>query len=158
MASPRYYFSDKLAARRSRRVKLLLALVFILAVSAGSAWSHESFGDADAMPASYSPPLSETDSCLPLLKSVRHVSPDTVTDKTQRSAGKMAALGFIFGVRFALGPVEVPGHSQGSARVVADIRTPSGDRDGRNALATLAYRHCRKGEALSALASVRPGL
>jgi hypothetical protein len=153
----RYYFSNKLAARKSRNRLLFAAAFLVLAFSAGSAWSHESSssGKISAGAASVSSlpqvSLSVTDKCLPLLKSVRPpISPDNVTDKTQRPAGKLAALGLVFGIRFALGPVEAPQNAKRSAHTPAlvDFRQPSGDINGRNALATAAYRHCRKTEAL----------
>ncbi len=105
--------------------------------------------------------MSVTDSCLPLLKSIRHIAPDTVTDVTQRPAGKKAAvLGLVLGVRFALGPVQTPQHLERSAKTPAlvDFRQPNGDIDGRNALTTAAYRDCRKREAISVMVSSRPEL
>ena len=145
MARQRYYFSDKLA-RRQRNLRICLAVLLILAVSAGSAWSHES----GAAPV-FSSPLSMADKCLPLLKSVRPIAPDTAMDNTQRPAGPAAVLGLAFGVRYALGPREAPQHAPRSVpiRTLVDFRQPPGDIDGRNALATAAYRFCRKREALS---------
>jgi hypothetical protein len=158
--SRRYYFSDKLAARRSRNrnFKLCVVLVLIIAVSAGSAWSQEPASSsgvfASATPASLSPPLSMTDKCLPLLKSIRHIAPDTVTDKTQRPAGnKAAVLGLALGIRYALGPIETPKRAPRSTKTstLVDFRQSQGDIDGRNALTTVAYRDCRKREALAVL-------
>lgn len=100
MARQRYYFSDRLA-RKQRNTKICLAALLFLAVSAGTAWSHENVATA---PASMSLPLSVTDTCLPLFSSVH--APQAVTDKTQRPAGITAALDLAHGVRLALGPQE----------------------------------------------------
>jgi hypothetical protein len=157
MARQRYYFSDRLA-RKQRNTKIFLATFVVLAVSAGTAWSHESHSSNElggqAAPASLSLPISVTDSCLPLLKSIRHIAPDNVTDVTQRPAGKKAAaLGLALGYRFALGPVQTQQRLQYStkAKALVDFRQPEGNVNGRNAHATAVYRDCRKREALSTL-------
>jgi hypothetical protein len=91
MARQRYYFSDKLAARKARRVKICVLALLLIAASATSAWSHEN-RSSDGLPAqagvaSSSLPSSVTDSCLPLLKSIRHITPENVSDETRRPAG-----------------------------------------------------------------------
>ncbi|MCE7886496.1 MAG: hypothetical protein DYH13_03210 [Alphaproteobacteria bacterium PRO2] len=104
MARQRYYFSDRLA-RKQRNTKICLAALLFIAVSAGTAWSRENVA---AAPASMSLPLSVTDTCLPP-PSICH-APQTVTDKTQRPAGTLAALDPDFGVRLALDSLGSPQH------------------------------------------------
>src|SRR5687768_6059378 len=53
------------------------------------------------------PVPANEDSCSPLLKSVRNFTPpSSATDRDRRSAGQAAAIGLVFGLRFALGPKE----------------------------------------------------
>lgn len=85
MARTRYYFSDRLAKRRSRRIKFSCAFIAVLAVSIGMGLSHKSCAGEISM-VSLSSPSSVTDSCLPLLKSIRH-KPEIVADGNQRPAG-----------------------------------------------------------------------
>lgn len=145
----------------------LAALVIILSISAGSAWSFESHDLTTGAPASLnvddgamplvttSPSPTVADSCLPLLKSIRHISPNSATDWNQRSAGKAAALGLVFGVRFALGPVEKP-NSTNRTKARFDVWQPEGSYAGnRHALAVSAYRQCQKEKALNALGDFR---
>jgi hypothetical protein len=104
-----------------------------------------------AQKSSPSPSPSMADSCLPLLKSI-HKTPSAM-DRTQRSAGTMAALGLILGVRYALSPPQIsdettadassqtPAHS-GRQSDVASLY------EDRSALSVFAYRQCRKQQAL----------
>jgi hypothetical protein len=96
-----------------------------------------------------------TDSCLPLLTPLRHTSPNTVTDWNQRPAGKAAAFGIIFGVRFALGPKE--NAKSRSAAVKPELRFLGSDAatSDRSALTVSAYRQCRKQQALQELNEFR---
>jgi hypothetical protein len=105
MARQRYYFSDRLA-RKQRNTKFCLAALLFLAVSAGTAWSRDNAAIASA---SMSLPLSVTDTCLPP-PSICH-APQTVTDKTQRPAGTLAALDPDLRVRLALVSLESPQHT-----------------------------------------------
>lgn len=138
-----------------------VALALMLFVSAGSAWSLDRLDSAtgfdvsgDAPGTSQLPSPSMDDSCLPLLKSVHHTSPQSAMDRTQRTAGTAAALGVVFGVRFALGPKETAKSGRNNARLTIWQPT-SGLAGDRHALAVADYRECRKEQALKALSDFR---
>jgi len=136
-------------------------IIAVLAISAGSALAFEAADPATVMEKPGDLPLvseklppSMADSCLPLLKSVRHTSPVSAMDRTQRSAGKAAALGVVFGVRFALGPKEIATSNRNKGRF--DIwQTSGGSAGDRHALAVADYRACQKEKALEALSGFR---
>lgn len=71
-------------------------------------------------------------------------------DRDRRSAGSAAAVGLVFGLRFALGPVEnrKPGGSRNAPRL--DIWQPGVQADPQ-ALAIADYRRCKNDEALKML-------
>ena len=136
----------------------LSAMVIILAFCAGNAWSFEritggEIGDhaktapvVDHNDFSTSSPSAPNDACLPLLKSIRHSSAGSAMDRNQRSAGKAAALGLVFGIRFALKPSAKMQPSKPSL----DIWSPAGGIQGnRSALAIADYRRCQKNKALN---------
>lgn len=103
---------------------------------------------------SYSDPLppAATDTCLPLLKTIRRINPDTVAVRAQRPAGNTAALGFVLGVRFALGPVEHARSSRSRSPASFNVWQPLDVTAGDHAaLAVSAYRQCQKDRALAAL-------
>lgn len=158
----------------------MLAAVIIVSFSSSSAWSFEAYHghlndrivdtpSATVTHASYHSSKLKTssiladshtqgaaDTCLPLLTSIRHTSPQNAMDRSQRSAGKAAAVGLIFGVRFALTPPEMAQKTKkakASLNVwqpepVAQDRSNTGNR---SALAVAAYRQCQKQQALQAL-------
>jgi hypothetical protein len=166
----------------------LLMTLFILSFTE-QAWSFETYhaglndrvsSNAVTTPASYHPTkrsrssgqqnsiladslkTGAADTCLPLLSSLRHAPLHNAVDRNQHSAGKKAAaLGLIFGVRFALSPLSTTAsHAEGSnARF--DVWRPdssavgSAQTDNRSALAITAYRQCQKQQALQALNSFR---
>jgi hypothetical protein len=105
------------------------------------------YGQSSKDSADISSSPTVTDTCLPLLKAIRQ-SPNTVTDWNQRPAGKAAAFGLVFGVRFALGPVESAKDRspKPEIRFIGGNDSYTGDR---SALAVTAYRHCRKEQALN---------
>ena len=91
----------------------------------------------------------QVDSCLPLLSSSHPLH----VDRTQRSAGKAAALGLVFGVRFALSPPKTSRSRDVTPTARVGVWQPdSGDR---SALAVSAYRECQKQQALQALNGFR---
>lgn len=151
-----------LAGKPSRKItNLLAALVVISIVSAGPAFAFEAAEPASVienpgvnLPDSNIPPPSMVDSCLPLLKSIRHTSPTSAMDRTQRSAGAAAALGVVIGLRFALGPKEQAGANRRKARLTIWEHTSAMAGD-RNALAIADYRACQKDKALNALSGFR---
>lgn len=100
------------------------------------------------------PHKAQVDPCLSFLNA-RH-SPDAKTSKytqmsnNQRHAGKQAvpvALGFVLGVRIALGPREVVSEAE-RVELVSEVRN---QRIGRNsrALAIAAYRGCKNDQTLN---------
>lgn len=100
------------------------------------------------------PVPANDDSCLPLLKSVRNFTPPpSATDRDRRSAGQAAAIGLVFGVRFALGPKETArSRRQGGVRF--DVWQPRDDNS-IQAMAVADYRRCKNDQALKALSDWR---
>lgn len=99
-----------------------------------------------------SPPLAQADPCLPLLHA-RRLSPGaSAVSQTRRPAGKTAvpvALGFVLGVRIALGPKEVVKPSK-RVQIGPELRTGH-NSSGNHALAIAAYRGCKNKHALGLL-------
>lgn len=140
-----------------RAVRYATSLVLVLMISAGSAWSLDRVDTAssyEASDASQSPSPAMADSCLPLLN-IRHTPPVSAMDRTQRSAGTAAALGVVFGVRFALGPKETAKTGRkDNARL--SVWQPANSTGGdRHALAIADYRDCQREQALKALSDFR---
>ncbi len=147
----------------------LTVLVIILSVSSGFAWSFDTYQGTieDAVSGTLntgeisltakSPSPSVADTCLPLLNSIRHISPNSAMDRNQRSAGKAATLGLVFGVRFALAPVHKTGsNTSNKAKARFDVWQPKGAYAGnQQALAVSAYSQCQKEQALQALSDFR---
>lgn len=148
----------------SRITAILCVFVFVLAVTAGQAWSFESeylnlpnasqvSGGVSITSSGQHLSSSMGDSCLLLLKSV-HSSPTTSSmDRNQRAAGQAAALGLVLGVRFALTPPKQPGRSAGDIARFDGVQI--GLPKSRNALAIAEYRSCQKHKALKALSTFR---
>ena len=157
----------KMRDRAAKHLKVCaVASVLIITISTGTSWAFTTYDGYDDVPPlkvksvaleprlQYKPSSTVTDSCLPLLKSIQKTSSQSVTDRNQRSAGKAAALGLIFGVRYALAPV--------SAQKVDSSESSQGDFDAwyddgssvvddSNAVyAVKAYRSCQKKQALNA--------
>ena len=160
----------KLRSRAAKGFKTCAAAAsLIILISTGTSFAFTTYdGYQDVPPLKvksvelspalqYEPSSAVTDSCLPLLKTIRKTSSQSVTDRNQRSAGKVAALGLIFGVRYALTP---PG-SASAIKAKASENQGSFDvwhkdgsslsEDNRSAQAVRAYRTCQKKQALSAL-------
>lgn len=144
------------------------ALTMVLAVSAGTAWSFDTYDsvyghaatqveDSGSVPfVSTVPSPSVADSCLPLLKSIHSTNSVSAMDRNQRSAGKAAALGLVLGVRFALTPPTTAKARSVKGKARLDIWQSEGSFAGnRNALAVSAYRQCQKEQALQALNNFR---
>ncbi len=146
---------------------MMALLILGICVAAGPAWSFETYYGhmSDVQPlsqnsesvATHSRDYTErkkaspvqVDTCLPLLSS----SHPQFSDRTQRDAGKAAALGLIFGVRFALTPPKKSKASETKATI--GFWHPQPVTSGRSALAVTAYRECQKQEALQALNEFR---
>ncbi len=142
-------------ASSSFKISLSLSiLVIMLALCAGKAWSFERVpaGEAgryidntttpDTQNFSSSSPV-QNDACLPLLNN--HASAGSAMDRNQRTAGKAAAVGLVFGIRFALQPSREITPSKPSLDVWAQDGGIQGDR---SALAIADYRRCQKDKAL----------
>ena len=149
---------------------IAFVFVFMFAVSA-PAWSFETYhahinehtAEISAQPQSVSvrkqdrraaykkPSPAPMDTCTPLLSS----SHPAHMDRTQRSAGKAAAIGLVFGVRFALTPPK-KAHAGVVSGPQLDVWQPKAAlASDRTALAVAAYRECQKSQALQALNSFR---
>lgn len=102
-----------------------------------------------------SPTASFDDSkCLALLKNIQlNGYSSSAMDRDRRAAGQAAAIGLVFGVRFALGPKEV--RRKKSDRSVQFEVWKSEDQSGVQALAVSDYRRCKNREALQAISDFR---
>ena len=157
----RYAYKSRVA------VAYLVGFVLLLAFSAGNAWSYAFHGaslplaDHSTLSSdraqSYSPRESlnvpsstNADHCLPLLKSIQPISSESALDRNQRSAGQIAVLGLLFGVRLAPGPLEKAGKE--TSETLLDVGySPDAVNGNRSALAVALYRDCRKEVALKSL-------
>lgn len=151
-----------LSRRRVFALYVLAAYVLFafLAVSSGPAWSFEvtytePHGQSGvAAPVTSVPAGAGEDSCLYILKTARAKSESSVLDRQYRqAAGSAAAVGLVFGVRFALGPQEVMQSHRRINKPVAAFRVWEVQEvaGGGQALAIADYRACRNERALHAL-------
>lgn len=168
----------QIASAGIRLCGFLSGLVFVMLVCAGQAHSFEtkmaSAGDNIHMSSSFknsSPSDINAGPCSPFLGSASFQSPlhfngaddDAMMDRTRRHAGT-AALGVMFGLRFALQPVRYKtaksaAYKRQNAIQVAEKSglqfdvwsTEDKYRSNRSALAVAAYRQCQKERALQAL-------
>ena len=173
----------KMRDRAAKHLKVCaVASVLIITISTGTSWAFTTYDGYDDVPTlkvksvaleprlqyqpSFKPSSAVTDSCLPLLKSIQKTPSQSVTDRNQRTAGKVAApvaVGLIFGVRYALTPPgSAPAYkaksSENNANGNFDVwhrDAKSVSEDSRSALAVSAYRTCQKKQALSALNDFR---
>ena len=164
-------FIGKRAAKRLKTCAAAISLVTL--ISTGTSFAFTTYNGYQDVPPlkvksvalesrlQYQPSSAVTDSCLPLLKTIRKTPSKSVTDRNQRSAGKVAALGLIFGVRYALTPPSSPtaqqvkvSENQGSFDVWHQNGGSLTDND-RSAQAVSAYRACQKKQALTALGDFR---
>lgn len=153
------YFQN--ANSRSRGLKKtatlslsLAAFIVILSMGAGSAWSLDRFDPGSVIKdaqiqhnfSTNSSSSTSVDGCLPLLKSIRHTSAPSAMDRNQRTAGKAAALGLVFGIRFALEPSKKSKSSTSRLDIWQPQNTLAGNQQ---ALAIADYRNCQKERALN---------
>lgn len=95
------------------------------------------------------------DRCLSLLEpqaissryAMPHVSPGRVTRQTAGKAAVPVALGFVFGVRIALGPKEIVS-ANNRVQIGPELHATSPGRNTSHALAIAAYRSCKNKNAL----------
>lgn len=166
----------KVRGRAAKTLKVCaVAASLIITISTGTSWAfttYEAYEDVPPLKVKnvaleprlqYQPSSAVTDSCIPLLKSFQKTSSKSVIDRNQRSAGKVAALGLIFGVRYALTPPSSASayktkSSESNSNGNFDVWHRDGSsvsEDNRSALAVSAYRACQKKQALSALNDFR---
>lgn len=139
---------------------IMLGVLAALSVMARPAWSFEvtttePHGQSGiAAPVMRAPMPSSEDSCLYILKMARERSEDNAAARRyQQSAGSAAAIGLVFGVRFALGPSEVH-KTRKRAQPVAAFHVweaRESGADSGHALAIADYRACRNEHALRTL-------
>ncbi|MCB9990187.1 MAG: hypothetical protein H6867_02260 [Rhodospirillales bacterium] len=164
--------NDQTNAHAGRRMTKLTALALIILFSGvflilflipGPARSMEldhpsSVIDTDETPLpiiiSPEPVQQYSDTCLSLLKSVRYTASPSAMDRDRHVAGKAAALGVVFGVRFALGPKEVA-RSGGHNKAVRFDLWEARESNSRQAMAVAEYRRCKNEEALKAISDWR---
>jgi hypothetical protein len=144
----------------------ITALFLMVALASSTVWAFERQQtqtitvynvDVNKVTSSKTSDPSMADPCLPLLKTVRHISPvSDAMDRSRRSAGAAATLGLVVGLRFALGPKEVlkNGRKRPSARFDLWQHEPN-NTGSLEALAVSEYRRCKNEEALKALSSFR---
>ncbi|MGH1404224.1 MAG: hypothetical protein ACRBDL_08260 [Alphaproteobacteria bacterium] len=123
----------------------------VFSCSLGTAWSYDTLYNHDVSRETsnslLSPSSAVADLCIPLLKSNLN-SPQSATDRNQRSVGKITALGMILGARFALEPKSQVNEDSVSYETrilkhIANDRKPQ-----RSAQAIAAYRQCQKEQVL----------
>lgn len=97
-----------------------------------------------SMPGTTASNIVVADACLSLLQGAQRASQKTTAPSVPPVAGQAAALSLIFGVRYALGPVEAPNAANTE-------QTPTVHTDGQRAAAIAQYRRCRNDQNLATL-------
>ncbi|PCJ01781.1 MAG: hypothetical protein COB14_03475 [Alphaproteobacteria bacterium] len=143
----------------------LLSFTFILAFSMGTAWSYESIYKpinknysaslSYALPKTQLPSTTMMNMCKSLLKNTQDTSSYIVISGNQRIAGKIAVLGIILGVRFALEPKNNENISVASMKNHVSMHQKKALNNGRSIKAVVAYRRCQKEQALNKVATAR---
>jgi hypothetical protein len=122
-------------------------MVMMILVITAPAWSFEK----SALPAATGSGLiqADDDACLPLLKAVHSAFPNAQSgdNAIRRDAGNVAALGLLFGVRYALGPRE---QTRTVRPAGPEVTT---DLSGMSALSVSAYRRCKNEQTIEAMNS-----
>ena len=91
------------------------------------------------------------DVCLPLLKKVRHMHTSSIDPRRRPAGRKAATVGFVLGLRTALGPTEANGSADMPSGYKKAIAITG--MDDHQALKIAAYRACKNAQALEALSS-----
>lgn len=152
--------NNNLFKRPSRRFSLTMAGVFFFSIVSASPLHAIETIKASALKLdleqgrntfSQSSPSATADSCLPLLRQVRLSPSGSVNNgQSQRSAGTKASmpvtLGFLIGVRVALGPKEVV--KPGRRVQIGPELVQRYDTGESYALAIAEYRRCKNAKAL----------
>lgn len=135
-------------------------LFAFLAVTSGPAWSFEvnntdphgvSGVTAPIVSVPDAPPAG--DECLYILRIAKERDSTSAMDREYRqAAGSAAAIGLVFGVRFALGPQEVSRNGKRRApKASFNVWETRDHANSGQALAIADYRACRNERALQAL-------
>tara|TARA_R110001592_G_scaffold3525_12_gene19900 strand:- start:2361 stop:2864 length:504 start_codon:yes stop_codon:yes gene_type:complete len=146
----------------TRKYSAAASLVIVLFVfSVGTAWSYvydDGYTDLNSVSheTNLNPKRSSSavvDMCTPLLNTLHHTPSTLPTVRTQRSVGKIAALGMMLGARYALEPksqddVSVINVDAILAQHVKTSRKPAL----HSAQTIVAYRTCLKNQALAQIA------
>lgn len=145
--------------RLSRRVSFVMVGVFFFSVVSASPLYAIGTINASALQLDLERPVSsftksspsaDVDTCLPLLRQVRLSSSGSTTGQSQRPAGQKASmpmtLGFLIGVRVALGPKEVV--KPGRRVQIGPELLQRYDTGESYALAVANYRRCKSNKAL----------
>jgi hypothetical protein len=130
----------------------LSIIVFVLALTAGSAWSFD-YGrvlgkDPRGAPELKSPSSSSfaAEACLPLLSASHYQGPAAAGNEARPQAGKkvkaVMVLGMVLGARFALSPVDQTGTGPDLSEKTAI--TPPPPTGNPQVLAVSSYRSCVK--------------
>ena len=131
-------------------------VIFLFVFSVGTAWSYV-YDDGsrgfnvshETLPGNMTSSTA-VDACTPLLNTLHHTPAKLAAVRTQRSVGKIAALGMVLGARYALEPkaqddVSVINVDAILAHHVKTSRKPAL----HSAQTIVAYRNCLKNQALA---------
>lgn len=139
-------------------LQMVVGVLFAtVCLTSAPAWSFEvttTVQSGVAAPIVSVPEEPSGDSCLYILRAARERAEVTSRHNEYRqSAGSAAALGLVFGVRFALGPGEVTKVRRRGTQPVASFGMwePRESTGGGQALAIADYRACRNENALRTL-------
>ena len=147
----------KSQARKYSGTLSITIMLFVFTI--GSAWSYV-YDDQymssnnvshETIKTSKTPASAVVDMCKPLLNTYQHTPFASVTVRTQRSVGKIAALSMMLGARYALEPKirnNVSAKKSALMRHVKFIRKPAT----HSAQSIAAYRNCLKERALAQIA------
>lgn len=143
-----------------KQTSLLVVLVFIFTIGSARSYvnDHERASAAlldvshETSLTNYTTSSSNTGLCTSLLNTQIQMSSKTPVIRTQRSVGKVAALGLLLGVRFALEPKQ--NHSANVTINDAPLMHQVKAVD-KTTKKVVAYRRCIKDQALSRIASTR---
>ena len=103
-------------------------------------------------PMTTSAPAKE-DPCLPLLQTVRQETPvSTSLGRNEDNARKAAALGLVFGLKYAVGPKEIAKSKRLNKPTKIEQHH---DTNGVRALAVADYRRCKNENALKEISDWR---
>ncbi len=126
-----------------------ITFVTVLTLSVGTAWSYDYDVSRETLfENSKAPPSAAVALCAPLLNSAHNTLVTSTTARNQRTAGKVAALGLVLGVRFALEPQK----DHTSQRPLNKASKIIENDKNRSALTIASYRKCLKDETLEQMA------